>query len=293
MKIIDQQKPVLVTGGTGYIASWIIKQLLEEGKKVRTTVRNLSDKKKYEHLSRMAESAKGSLSFFEADLLKKGSFLEAMNGCELVIHTASPFKISGLKDAQKELVEPALEGTRNVLESVNQTENVIRVVLTSSIVAVVGDAIDIQQTRDGIFTEADWNFSSSVNHQPYPYSKMLAEKLAWEMVGQQNRWDLVVINPGFVMGPSLSQRTDSTSIEIMHQVPLASLEQVFRRVKWRLLMFAMWPSPIFWLALRQLHPAVISAFPSIKHFLIWPMLSGINIRSIRCPMVMYPNGCFG
>lgn len=218
MKIIDQEKPVLVTGGTGYIASWIIKQLLDEGKNVRTTVRSLLDKKKYEHLSRMAESAKGSLSFFEADLLKKGSFLEAMNGCELVIHTASPFKISGLKDAQKELVEPALEGTRNVLESVNQTENVIRVVLTSSIVAVVGDAIDIQQSLDGIFTEADWNFSSSVNHQPYPYSKTLAEKLAWEMVGQQNRWDLLVINPGFVMGPSLSQRTDSTSIEIMHQV---------------------------------------------------------------------------
>lgn len=218
MKTIDPQKPVLVTGGTGYIASWIIGQLLDEGKNVRTTVRDIANTKKYEHLSRMAESAKGSLSFFEADLLLKDSFLEAMNGCELVIHTASPFKISGLKNAQKELVEPALEGTRHVLESVNQTESVKRVVLTSSIVAVVGDAIDIQQTRNGIFTEDDWNFSSSVQHQPYPYSKTLAEKLAWEMAGQQNRWDLLVINPGFVMGPSLSRRTDSTSIEIMHQV---------------------------------------------------------------------------
>lgn len=218
MQTIDQQKPVLVTGGTGYLASWIIKQLLDDGKIVRTTVRDLSNKQKYEHLTNLAISGKGTLQLYDADLLKKGSFLEAMNGCELVIHTASPFKISGLKDAQKELVEPALEGTRNVLESVNATESVKRVVLTSSVAAVYGDAIDIDKIEKGIFTEENWNFSSSVQHQPYPYSKTLAEKLAWEMAGQQNRWDLLTINPGFIMGPSLSKRTDSTSIEIIQQV---------------------------------------------------------------------------
>jgi len=218
MKTIDQQKPILVTGGTGYLASWIIKQLLDDGKTVHTTVRDLSNKQKYAHLAELANSTKGTLRFFEADLLKKGSFLEAMRNCELIIHTASPFKISGLKDAQKELVEPALEGTRNVLESVNQTESVKRVVLTSSIVAIFGDAIDISQTPNGVFSEENWNFSSSVNHQPYPYSKTLAEKLAWEMAGQQSRWELLTINPGFIMGPSLSKRTDSTSIEIMQQV---------------------------------------------------------------------------
>ena len=218
MKTIDQSKPILVTGGTGYLASWIIKQLLDEGKEVRTTVRNLSQKDKSAHLTGLAVKSKGTLTFFEADLLKKGSFTEAMAGCELVIHTASPFKISGLKNAQKELVEPALEGTRNVLESVNSTESVKRVVLTSSIVAIYGDAVDIQKTANGIFTEEDWNFSSSVDHQPYPYSKTLAEKLAWEMAGKQNRWDLLTINPGFIMGPSLSKRTDSTSIDIMIQL---------------------------------------------------------------------------
>ena len=218
MKTIDQSKPILVTGGTGYLASWIIKQLLDEGKEVRTTVRNLSQKDKSAHLTALAVKSKGTLTFFEADLLKRGSFAEAMAGCELVIHTASPFKISGLKNAQKELVEPALEGTRNVLESINSTESVKRVVLTSSIVAIYGDAVDIQKTASGIFTEADWNFSSSVDHQPYPYSKTLAERLAWEMVGKQSRWDLLAINPGFIMGPSLSKRTDSTSIEIMIQL---------------------------------------------------------------------------
>ena len=165
-----------------------------------------------------ALDSKGNLQFFEADLLKKGSFTEAMKDCELVIHTASPFKISGLKDAQAELIDPALEGTRNVLESVNETESVKRVVLTSSIVAVYGDAIDILKTEMGIFTEEHWNTTSSVKHQPYPYSKTLAEKLAWEMAGKQNRWDLLTINPGLIMGPSLSKRTDSTSIELMIQL---------------------------------------------------------------------------
>lgn len=218
MKTIDLSKPVLVTGGTGYLASWIIRQLLDEGREVRTTVRNLTQKDKYAHLTSIAVKSKGTLQFFEADLLQPGSFSEAMKGCELVIHTASPFKISGIKNAQKELVEPALEGTRNVLESVNKTDSVKRVVLTSSVVAVYGDAVDLAKTEKGIFTEAHWNFSSSIDHQPYSYSKTLAETLAWEMAGKQNRWDLLTINPGFIMGPSLSKRTDSTSIDIMIQL---------------------------------------------------------------------------
>jgi nucleoside-diphosphate-sugar epimerase len=218
MKTIDQSKPILVTGGTGYMASWIVKQLLDEGREVRTTVRNLAQKDKYAHLTGLAVKSSGVLQFFEADLLKKGSFSEAMAGCELVIHTASPFKISGLKNAQKELIEPALEGTRNVLDSVNATESVKRVVLTSSIAAIYGDAIDIRTTEKGIFTEEQWNITSSAKHQPYPFSKTMAEKLAWEMAGKQSRWDLLTINPGFIMGPSLSKRTDSTSIDLMLQL---------------------------------------------------------------------------
>lgn len=218
MKTIDRTKPVLVTGGTGYLASWIVKQLLDDGLEVRTTVRNLAQKDKYAHLTALAVKSKGVLQFFEADLLKKGSFAEAMDGCELVIHTASPFKITGIKNAQKELVEPAMEGTRNVLDTVNATESVKRVVLTSSVASVFGDAIDILKTETGIFTEAYWNTTSSSEHQPYPYSKVQAEKLAWEMAEMQSRWDLVVINPGFIMGPSLTKRIDSTSVEIMIQL---------------------------------------------------------------------------
>ncbi|MGE5394198.1 MAG: NAD-dependent epimerase/dehydratase family protein [Candidatus Saccharibacteria bacterium] len=218
MKIIDRSKPILVTGGTGYLASWIVKQLLELELDVRTTVRSLANNEKYAHLTALAVKSKGTLQVYEADLLQPGSFKEAMDGCELVIHTASPFKISGIKNAQKELVEPALEGTRNVLDTVDATPSVKRVVLTSSIVAIYGDAIDIEKTEKGIFTEEHWNFSSTPEHQPYPYSKTVAEKLAWEKASKQERWDLVTIHPGFIIGPSLSKRTDSTSIDMMIQV---------------------------------------------------------------------------
>lgn len=218
MKQIDPQQPILVTGGSGYIASWIIKYLLDEGKTVHTTVRNLEQKEKYSHLQELAQNNKGSLKLFAADLLQPGSFHEAMKGCQLVMHTASPFFIMGIKDAQKELVQPACEGTANVLNTANEIDTVRRVVLTSSVAAIYGDNIDVRKTPNNIFTEEYWNTSSSLAHNPYSFSKTEAEKEAWKITEQQNRWDLVAINPGFVLGPSLSQRTDSTSIKTMIQL---------------------------------------------------------------------------
>ncbi|MCD7036521.1 aldehyde reductase [Metabacillus sp. GX 13764] len=201
---------VLVTGGTGYLASWIIKYLLEEGHTVRMTARNKNQQEKYAHLLEIEAASPGTLQVFEADLLKRGSFDEAAEGAEYVFHTASPFIISGIKDAEKDLVEPALEGTRNVLNSVNKADSVKRVILTSSVVAIYGDSIDMKGKE--FFTEKDWNTTSSAGHQPYSYSKTIAEKEAWKINAEQNRWDLVTINPGFLLGPSLAKRVDSTSI---------------------------------------------------------------------------------
>ncbi|MCF8302191.1 MAG: aldehyde reductase [Bacteroidales bacterium] len=215
MKEIDKSKPVLVTGGTGYIASWVVKYLLEDGLNVRTTVRDKSNKDKYQHLLDIADSGKGNLEVFEADLLNENDFKAPVEGCELVIHMASPFKIAGIKDAEKDLVEPAKKGTQHVLNAANSSETIKRVVLTSSVVAVFGDAIDIYNAEAKMFTENNWNSTSNAHHQPYPYSKTVAEREAWKMQQEQDHWDLVVINPGFVLGPSLTKRTDSTSIDFM------------------------------------------------------------------------------
>lgn len=218
MEFTDKNKPVLITGVSGYIASWVAKYLVDEGYQVHGTVRNLSDDSKISHLQKIDREGKGTLKLFEADLLNPASFVAPMKGCELVMHIASPFIAQKIKDAENQLIKPALEGTRNVLAAVNQTETVKRVVLTSSVVAMYGDAIDINTTKEGIFTDEHWNTTSSASHQPYSYSKVLAEKEALKIAGQQNRWDLVTIHPGFVMGPSLSGRTDSTSIDFMRSM---------------------------------------------------------------------------
>ncbi len=215
MALNDKNKPVMVTGGSGYVASWLIKMLLEADFTVHITVRDKQNKGKIEHLLDIAQQSPGTLKVFSADLLNPGSFDDAINGCAVVFHTASPFVISGIKDPQKELVEPALQGTVNLLSAANNCETVQRVVLTSSVAAVMGDNAEINQAPDGCFNEQCWNESSNLEHQPYYYSKALAEKKAWEMVKLQDRWDLVVMNPGFVMGPSLTKRNDSASISTM------------------------------------------------------------------------------
>lgn len=210
---IDPAKPVLVTGASGYVASWIIRYLLEDGYVVRGTVRNPAKASGLEHLHALAEAHPGRLTLHKADLLDDGSYAEAMDGCELVIHTASPFLLGRVRDPEAQLVRPALEGTRNVLDSVNATPSVKRVVLTSSVVAIHGDNFEMRGR--GPFTEDDWNTTSSVDHQPYPYSKTVAERAAWELADAQDRWDLVTIHPGLVIGPALTTASKSGSMTTM------------------------------------------------------------------------------
>jgi len=215
MRIIDKSKPVLVTGGAGYLASWIIKMLLEDGIDVNATLRDPSDSQKVAHLRAMSQASTGQLKLFKSDLMQNGSFDEPMQDCELVIHAASPFFLTGIKNPEQELIRPAKEGTRNVLESAKRTPTVKRIVLTSSVVAIYGDSADIDLATGGIFTEKDWNVTSNAEHQPYSYSKTMAEKEAWAIAKEQDQWDLLTINPGWILGPSVSRRTDATSIRTM------------------------------------------------------------------------------
>lgn len=215
MEVLNKQTPVLVTGGSGYIASWLVKFLLEDGYFVKVTVRDKENVEKYAHLLKIAERATGKLQVFEADLIEEGSFDQAMKDCNVVFHMASPFLISGVRNAQTQLVDPALKGTSNVLESVNRSKQVKKVVLTSSVVAIYGDSSDIDTTKGGFFTEEDWNKSSSHKHQPYPFSKTVAEREAWKIHDAQDNWKLSVMNPGFVMGPSLTIQSKSGSLDFI------------------------------------------------------------------------------
>ncbi len=208
---------ILVTGGTGYIGSWVVKELLEKGYTVRMTVRDKSRKEKFSHLDSIAGSANGKLELWEADLLQEGSFDKAAKGSDAIIHVASPFTLR-FKDAQKELLDPALLGTRNVLNAATKSGTVKKVVLTSSVAAVFGDNIDMQEKGLEEFNEEQFNTSSSPSHQPYSYSKVIAEQEAWKIFREQQQWKLVVINPSFVLGPSLTELTDSESLNLMKDI---------------------------------------------------------------------------
>lgn len=215
---IDKSKPVLVTGATGFVAGWLVKRLLEEGLTVHAAVRNPENKKKTTHLDELAQELPGGIKYFKSDLLEEGSYAEAMEGCELVFHTASPFTTT-VKDPQKELVDPAVKGTRNVLEQANKTESVKRVVVTSSCAAIYTDCTDLESAPNGTLTEDIWNTTASLTNQPYSYSKTLAEKEAWKIADAQNRWDLVTVNPSMVIGPALNAKTNtSESFNLLKQM---------------------------------------------------------------------------
>lgn len=215
-QIIDKNKLVLVTGASGYIANWVVRYLLEAGCTVHATVRDPQSEKSVGPLRRIAgEAGAGDLRIFRAELLEDGSFDDAMEGCEVVIHTASPFLVRGFTDSEQALIRPAVEGTRNVLQAANRCASVKRVVLTSSVAAVYGDNADLEKNSRGFFSEDDWNFSSSAEHQPYSYSKFLAEKEAWKIQADQDRWQLVCINPSMVAGPALTRYSRSTSIDTL------------------------------------------------------------------------------
>ncbi|MDX1805090.1 MAG: NAD-dependent epimerase/dehydratase family protein [Alcanivorax sp.] len=207
---------VMVTGASGYIAGWIVKSLLEAGHTVHATVRDPNKAASVDHLKSIAEQAPGTLKLFKADLLDADSFDAPMAGCEVLMHTASPFVLEGFTDANEALVRPAVEGTRHVLDAAKRCPTLKRVVLTSSVASVYGDNAEMKGKT--AFTEADWNTTSSVDHNPYQYSKVAAEREAWKIHDTQNQWDLVTINPGMVYGPSLTKASNSASIDTLLQM---------------------------------------------------------------------------
>lgn len=194
-------KPMLVavTGASGYIGSHVVKVLLERGHSVRGVVRDVSNTKKIDPLRAIADEVGGTLDLFSADLLDPGSHDEPFSGCDWVCHVAASVRLQA-KDPQREIVDVAVHGTRNVLESANRASTVRRVVLTSSVAAVMSD----DQPADHVFTEADWNRTARLSVDPYFLAKTLAERAAWayhETLPADERFALVALNPAVVMGP--------------------------------------------------------------------------------------------
>ncbi|MFF7052915.1 NAD-dependent epimerase/dehydratase family protein [Streptomyces griseorubiginosus] len=210
---------VLVTGGSGFVGSHLVRRLLERGYEVHATVRSLANPAKVRPLRDMQDEFPGALSLFEADLLQEGSFDAGMAGCRVVFHVASPFFMpEKIKDGRKDMVDPALTGTRNVLAGIERTPSVERLVFTSTVGAVFGDYSDVRDMEGRILSERYFNTSSTVENNPYHYAKTVAERAAWDAEAAQSRWRMVSVNPGLILGPSLTPASESGSLFLLEEL---------------------------------------------------------------------------
>lgn len=205
---------VLVTGGTGFVGAHCLLQLLAAGHTVRTTIRNLARESDVRAMLRQggAGDVGEQLGVYAADLNHDAGWREAMDGCDFVLHVASPFPDRTPKD-ENELIVPARDGALRVLKAARDA-GVKRVVLTSSLAAIAyGHA-----RRATPFTEADWTNLDDSHVQPYQKSKTIAERAAWDFIAREGgALELAVVNPVGIFGPVLGPDY-STSILIVKRL---------------------------------------------------------------------------
>ncbi|HSM87583.1 MAG TPA: aldehyde reductase, partial [Candidatus Limnocylindrales bacterium] len=202
-----------VTGGSGFIASHSILQLLAAGHQVRTTVRNITRAAGVRDMLKEGGADPGDrLSFVAADLEHDAGWSDAVAGCDYVLHLASPFP-AGVPRHEDELIVPAREGALRVLRAARDA-GVKRVVLTSSF-AAVGYGREPQTTP---YNESHWTDPNNGELTAYVKSKTLAERAAWDFIaGQGGRLELSVVNPVGVFGPVLG-RDYATSIILVQRL---------------------------------------------------------------------------
>lgn len=213
----DSQR-ILVTGGSGYVASFCIAQLLDEGHIVRTTIRSLKREDDVrETLSKLTPSL-DRLEVVEAELDSDGGWAAACEGCHAVLHVASPLPSSNPKD-DDELVRPARDGALRVLRAARDA-GVKRVVMTSSTAAISYGT----GGSDRAFDESNWSDPANrADSSAYERSKILAERAAWDWHAREGQGlELVMICPGAVIGP-VPGRGYSASVDIVKKLIDGSL----------------------------------------------------------------------
>jgi nucleoside-diphosphate-sugar epimerase len=207
-----QTKTVLVTGGSGFLGSWCTIELLRQGYEVRTTVRDLSREPAVRAAIASEVDAGERLSVLAADLRSDDGWKQAADGCDYVLHVASPFPPVQPKDPD-ELIVPAREGTLRVLRA-GLDAGVERIVLTSSVAAITGGS----RPPSGPLTEKDWSDPDNLQMTPYARSKTIAERAAWDLVRERGEAEkLSTVNPGAILGPVLSDDR-SFSLEVIERL---------------------------------------------------------------------------
>jgi nucleoside-diphosphate-sugar epimerase len=203
---------VLVTGGSGFVGSHVILQLLSAGHVVRTTVRSLTRKDSVRAMLRDAGAEPGErLSFFAANLKRDEGWAEAAAGCDYVMHVASPMPLAAPK-TEDEVIVPARDGVLRVLNAARDAK-VKRVVLTSTCGAIYYG----HPPQKAPFDETSWtNIRGEMS--AYVRSKAISERAAWDfMAAEGGALELSVVNPSGIFGPVLGPDF-SSSIELVKRL---------------------------------------------------------------------------
>ncbi|KAL4199148.1 hypothetical protein AMTRI_Chr03g49740 [Amborella trichopoda] len=189
---------VCVTGAAGFVGSWLVKRLLEEGYVVRATVRDTMNMKKTKHLLDFPKASE-RLTLWQADLRDEGSFDEAIKGCHGVFHVATPMDLQP-KDPENEVIKPAVNGVLSIMRACLKAKTVKRVVFTSSSAAVCIGEQQSDYYDESYWSDIEFCTRSKPNGWMYVVSKTLAEKAAMKFA-EENNMDLVTIAPSIVVGP--------------------------------------------------------------------------------------------
>jgi nucleoside-diphosphate-sugar epimerase len=203
---------VLVTGGSGYIGGWCVIGLLQQGYRVRTTVRSLARETEVRAWLAKAVDAGDRLSFHAADLMSDAGWDEATEACDYVLHVASPIAVAEPKDPD-ELIVPAREGAKRAINAAIKA-GVKRVVMTSSVAATS----PLEASANNLSDETQWTDVGDPKLGAYGKSKTLAERAAWYLIAEKGgATTLATVNPALVVGPVLS-RDFSGSIQVVERL---------------------------------------------------------------------------
>jgi len=210
---------ILVTGGSGFVGGHCIIALLNAGYRVRTTIRSPERESDVRCILAAGGAPAGDITFAITDLTRDDGWAEAVNGCEYVLHVASPFPAAD-PEHEEDVIVPARDGTLRVLRAAHNA-GVKRVVLTSSFAA-----IGYGHGTDRAFTEEDWTDLAGERVTAYVKSKVLAERAAWDFTDNQGgATELTVVNPVATFGPVLNDDISTSVVPILTLIT-AGFEQM-------------------------------------------------------------------
>ncbi|XP_022769017.1 dihydroflavonol 4-reductase-like [Durio zibethinus] len=196
----SESQTVCVTGASGFIGSWLVMRLLENGYTVRATVRDPDNAKKVKHLIELPK-ADSHLTLWKADLSEEGSFDAAIQGCSGVFHVATPMDFES-KDPENEVIKPTISGVLDIMKACLEAKTVRKLVFTSS-----AGTVNVEEHQKPVYDESNWSdlefvYAKKMTGWMYFVSKTLAEQAAWKFA-KENNLDFITIIPTLVIGPFL------------------------------------------------------------------------------------------